>query len=200
MIAAEIRVEKHPKFKRDREDDDTVDSPESWARQLRRGDPQAVLEVRQRVSKILAHGSLAIPLQERDDLEQEITMQVWQAVNRPQFDFFSGFWGFVEVVASRRCIDWLRSRRTTLEIPDAMTSNRPGPLGATLRAERRGRVEEVLAQLAPSCRDLILARLRDELSYEAIARKTGKTKGALRVQLYRCIQRARTLLANGQES
>ena len=78
---------------------------------MRLGEAAAVDHVRARVRKILAFKRLRIPDQDRDDLEQEIMTEVWQAVNRPEFDFTAGFWGFVEIVTSRRCIDWLRSRK-----------------------------------------------------------------------------------------
>lgn len=194
-------MEKHPEPRGTSVGPGTGDSPESWARRLRRGDPLAVQEARQRVSRILIHGALSIPPQERQDLEQEIMTEIWQAVNRSQFDFSAGFWGFVEVVASRRCIDWLRSRRESVGVPETIRSTRPGPLGLTLQRERRARVEEVLAELDHPCRELLLARFRDDLSYAEIARRTGKTSGALRIQMYRCIRRARTLLLDdAQES
>ncbi|MFW6012074.1 MAG: RNA polymerase sigma factor [bacterium] len=146
------------------------------------------------MAKILAYGGLAIPGQERDDLEQEVMAEIWQAVNRSRFDFSAGFWGFVEVVTSRRCIDWLRTRRETLPLPEEVVSPHRGQLRQTLEHERSELASEVLAALDPRCRELITLRLRDDLSYAEIARATGKTEGALRVQLYRCIHRARTLL------
>lgn len=169
-------------------------SPETWARRLRRGEPRAVEEVRHRVARILAHGGLAIPDQERDDLEQEVMAEIWQAVNRSRFDFSAGFWGFVEVVTSRRCIDWLRTRREKLPLPEEVVSPHRGPLRQTLERERSDLGSEVLSALDPPCRELITLRLRDDLSYAEIARATGKTEGALRIQLYRCIRRAREVL------
>ena len=93
-------------------------SPGEWARRMRLGEAAAVDHVRARVRKILAFKRLRIPGQDRDDLEQEIMTEVWQAVNRPGFDFTAGFWGFVEVVTSRRCIDWLRSRKVSAPISE----------------------------------------------------------------------------------
>jgi len=179
---------------------ETTGSPEAWARRFRRGDALAVQEARQRVSRILIHGALSIPPEERQDLEQEIMTEIWQAVNRPTFDYSAGFWGFVEVVTSRRCIDWLRSRRQSVGVPETMRSKDSGPLGLTLERERRARVEEVLAELDTPCRELLLARFQDDLSYDEIARRTGKTRGALRVQMYRCIRRAGALLEYARES
>ena len=169
-------------------------SPEAWARLLQRGDPPAVQEARQRVGKILAHGALQIPPQDREDLEQEIMTEIWQAVNRSRFDFFGGFWGFVEVVTARRCIDWLRSRKEQVPIPEGLGSPAPSPLRRALDRERSEVASEALAALHPRCQQLVSLRLRDELSYKEIAEVTGTSEGAVRVQFYRCIRRAKRLL------
>jgi RNA polymerase sigma-70 factor (ECF subfamily) len=146
------------------------------------------------VSRILAHGGLRIPLQERDDLEQEVMTEVWQAVNRSQFDFSGGFWGFVEVVTARRCIDWLRGRQSPIPFPEDLESSETGPLGRALVQERAELVSEVLARLGPPCRELLSLRMRESLSYGEIAQIVGKPEGALRVQVYRCVRRARKIL------
>ena len=168
-------------------------SPESWARRLQRGEVGAVQEVRKRVAKILLYGRLAIPVQEREDLEQEVMTEIWQAVNRSRFDVSAGFWGFVEVVTSRRCIDWLRVQRERLPLPGDIEIRRPGPLRTALARERAALASRVLAALDPRCQDLIRLRWQDDLSYAEIGRSVGKSEGALRVQLYRCIRQARKL-------
>jgi len=173
-------------------------SPGEWARRMRLGEAAAVDHVRARVRKILAFKRLRIPVQDREDLEQEIMTEVWQAVNRPEFDFTAGFWGFVEVVTSRRCIDWLRSRKVSAQISEDFLDSGKSPLQKTLDNERTGLAEKVLAALDPDCRKLILLRLREGCSYSAIARDLGKTEGALRVQMYRCIRAAQHLLGDSQ--
>jgi len=165
---------------------------------MRLGDAAAVDHVRARVRKILAFKRLRIPVQDREDLEQEIMTEVWQAVNRPGFDFTAGFWGFVEVVASRRCIDWLRSRKVRLPLSEDLLDSGRNPLQKTLDNERTNLAEKVLAELDPDCRKLILLRLREGSSYAKIARDLGKTEGALRVQMYRCIRAAQQLLGDSK--
>lgn len=166
-------------------------SPEQWARRLQQGDATAVHEVRRRVGRILEFRGLAIPAQERGDLEQEVMTEVWQAVHRSGFDPTGGFWGFVEVLTSRRSIDWLRTRRENLSLPEEAVSSEGGPLGNTLRRERVALAARVLSELGIECQNLIASRLRDDLSYREIAQATGKSESALRVQLYRCIEQAR---------
>lgn len=170
-------------------------SSEAWAHRLQRGDAPAVEEARRRVRKILAHGALQVPAHERDDLEQEVMTEIWRAVNRSRFDFSGGFWGFVEVVTARQCIDWLRSRKEKVPLHEGLGSPSPGPLRLTLNRERSAVASEVLASLDQRCQQLILLRLRDDLSYREISEATGTTEGALRVQFYRCIGRARKLVS-----
>lgn len=168
--------------------------PATWAVRLRRGEPEAVVEVRKRVARILRHGALALPPEAREDLEQEVMADLWQAVNRRGFDAHLGFWGFVEVVTSRRCIDWLRGHREQAVLPAGLEAPGRGPLGHLVEKERTALAREVLGRLRGSCRELILLRLRDDLGYGEIARRLGKSEGALRIQMYRCVRAARRLL------
>lgn len=168
---------------------------EEWAQRLRRGQSEAVRQVRLRVKRILGYQRLRIPPQEREDLEQQIVTEVWQTVNRGGFDLSAGFWGFVDVVSSRRCIDWLRIRRRDLDSLDLqIPDRRSDPLQRTLREERSKWAAEILASLEPPCRELIMMRFRDGLPYNRIADELGKSDGAVRVQMYRCIRRARQFL------
>jgi RNA polymerase sigma-70 factor (ECF subfamily) len=172
---------------------EAVVSSEDWARRLQRGDVTAVEEVRRRVVGILAHRRLAMEIGEREDLVQEVMADLWQAVRRPSFDLAGGFWGFVETVTSRRTIDRLRSRRESLPLPEQLRSHSPGPLGRALDRERAALAAEVLGSLEPACRQLVVLRLHDGLCYATIASRLGRSQGALRVQFYRCIGRARKI-------
>lgn len=180
-------------------DDDRAPSSAAWALRFRRGEPDAVREVGRRVAGILTHGALAIPDDERDDLAQEVMTELWQAVNRTRFDVTAGFWGFVEVVTSRRSIDWLRRRRERIPLAEPLPDRGSGPLGRVLEHERGDLAADVLAALDPPCRELITLRLRDGASYREIARRLERSEGSLRVKLYRCIRRARGILRRRTE-
>jgi RNA polymerase sigma-70 factor (ECF subfamily) len=150
--------------------------------------------VRRRVQRVLSFGRLRIPVQDRDDLEQEIMADVWQAVNRPGFDFTAGFWGFVEVVTSRRCIDWLRTTRKPNPINEDLRDRAKGPVELVLDGERAKIAAQVLGALDPECRKIVGLRLHEGMPYRQIARILGKSEGAVRVQMYRCIRSARDIL------
>ena len=48
-------------------------------------------------------------------------------------------------------------------------------------------------QLAPGCRELIEKHVFQGLSYGEIAASTGRTEGALRVEMHKCLGKAREL-------
>lgn len=169
-------------------------SPEEWARKLRQGESEAAQVVQVRIARIVAFRGLGMPPEDRQDLEQEIMTEVWQAVNRPGFDFSAGFWGFLETVASRRCIDWLRARRSHEELPDNIVSLAASPRRRVADRERSELASTALASLPTQCRRLVTMRLRDDLSYAEIAERMEKSEGALRVQFHRCIDRARRMV------
>jgi RNA polymerase sigma-70 factor (ECF subfamily) len=164
------------------------------ARQLRKGSPEAVRVVQARVRRILGFRGYRIPAVERQDLEQEIMTQVWQAVNRTGFDPELGFWKFIEVVTARRCIDWLRASREETELP-AEVEAEGGPEKSALAGERVRLAYAALSQLGKPCRDLIYLRIGMNRSYRELATLLGRSEGALRVQMHRCVERARGIVA-----
>lgn len=140
---------------------------------------------------IVATRGYGIPAEDRRDLQQEIMAQLWQAVRRPGFDAGERFRGFVEVVASRRCVDWYRARKPIVELKPDLVDKKADAASGARRAERRRLVHEVVAGLPEACRDLIALRFRQELSYREIAARLGASEGTIRVRLHRCIGKAR---------
>jgi RNA polymerase sigma factor (sigma-70 family) len=189
-----------PRDERNSSNENAGTSAGEWAGRLRAGDSDAVRHVRQRVQKILRYRGLRIPVQDREDLTQEVMTEVWQAVNRPGFDFAAGFWGFVEVVTARRCIDWIRAQRRASRQPEDLQRPSATPLQETLSNERLRLASQAVAALDPACRQLILLRLQRGLSYKQMAQELGRTEGALRVQMYRCIRKAQQFLTEAEGS
>jgi RNA polymerase sigma-70 factor (ECF subfamily) len=164
-------------------------------RRFAAGDEEAARVVAARVERIVAFRGFGVPPEDRRDIRQDVVMQVLLAVRREGFDFGQGFWGFVETVAARRVIDWLRARRPVEELdPD-----RPDPAAGTvedrlLAREREARGRAVIARLDDRCRELIARHAGQGQSYRDIAAALGVSEGALRVQLHRCVKRAREML------
>lgn len=151
--------------------------------------------MRARVRRILAYRGYGIPPEDRLDLEQTIMLQLWQAVSEPSFRG-KRFGGLVEVVASRRCIDWWRSRKpeTALEAAEAVPAGQPDPQRTALRREQIEHAQAALKRLPAACQELIRLHVGQNRSYAEIAKSLGRSEGALRVQMHRCIRRAQQLL------
>lgn len=153
-------------------------------------------EVEERIRRIIEFRGYRIPRQEQEELRQEVLIQVWQGVNKDGFDRERGFWGFVQVITVRRCIDWMRKKRETrLEEPSLTRDPGGGPLRRLLRDERTRLVDDVLGRLGNDCRRLIELRVTEHMSYARIAQITDRTEQALRAQMYRCVKKAQKELA-----
>ena len=160
---------------------------------FRRGDPTAAQEVRQRVRRVLGYRGFRFSREDRQDLEQEVMTQLWQSVNQPGIDVGARFWGFVETVTTRRAIDWLRLRREHVAL-DERVADDPDPLSRALARERADLARVTLDRLPESCRRLIRLQLGEGRSYREISKILGRSEGALRVEMYRCIRKSRDLL------
>ena len=167
----------------------------AMAQRFRDGDSTATERIRERVRRVVGFRGYGIPPEDRVDLVQAILLQVWQAVKRPDFDY-TGFWGFVEIVTSRRCIDWRRTRKVGTGLERVLTTPDPGadPLGEALQREKAELAQAALARLPEDCRELIRLHAGRGKTYSEIAESLGKSEGALRVQMHRCIKRAHEIL------
>ncbi len=167
---------------------------------FRRGDPGTVAEVRRRVERIIAFSGFRISRPDQEELRQEVLAQLWQGVNRDGFDRDRGFWGFVQTVASRRCIDWMRAQRRpeSMEV-ESVVDTRKSPLRRVLDREREQDLARTLDRLPSGCRDLIDLRIVQDKSYRDIARQLGRSEQALRAQMYRCVRKARELVEDSKE-
>lgn len=161
---------------------------------FRAGDPAATEAVRRRVRKILSYRGYGMPREEQQDLEQEVMTQVWQASNRSGSDLGPGFWGFVEVVTARRSIDWLRTRRRHDELDPELADRGTTPLEQAISKEREQLVASTLERLPEPCRKLIFLHARLNKSYREISSIMNKSEGALRIQMHRCVRRAREII------
>ena len=174
-------------------------------RDFRRGDPKSVETVRARVRQLLGFQSPPLELSVREDLEQEIMIQLWQGFAGDRFDHDREVWGYVAVLTTRRVIDWRRRVRRrpeghaeTLEAADAAPRQAAwfqsrfqdrfnGPGGRLL-------VQQLIASLSEVCRQILRLRFDRDLSFKEMAEELGQSEGSLRVRLHRCVREARKTL------
>jgi RNA polymerase sigma-70 factor, ECF subfamily len=176
---------------------DPQDDPVCIGRALQRGDPAATRIVRRRVQRIVSFRGYRFSREDRRDIEQEVMTQIWQAAQSRGGDFGGGLWGFVEVVAARRCIDWLRTRRLHSQLQPDQPS-RANPLEDLLTGERRQLLESAVSQLDAPCRELISLRVGQGRSYREIAGLMGVSEGSLRIRLHRCVKKATEIIQRQQ--
>lgn len=177
----------------DRSKRSPVDDEVPIALGFRRGDRAATKLVRRRVRRIVSYRRYGMSREDRIDVEQEVMTQLWQATRQHDCRFEGGFWGFVETVAIRRCIDWLRAHREHA----ALDPSRPAqgdPLSHALVKERDELASAAVERLDDQCRELLRLRVDEHRSYREISRILGASEGALRIRMHRCIEKAGEIL------
>jgi RNA polymerase sigma-70 factor (ECF subfamily) len=140
-----------------------------------------------------------VPPDRLDDVVQEVLLTIHRA--RATYDPSRPFTPWLRAIAQRRAIDSLRShgRRAGREVFDEFAYlNHPdgGPQAndGLHRDDESRTLAAAIAKLPPGQRQAVdLLALRDHSLDEASA-ATGRTKGALKVNLHRAIQALRTQL------
>jgi len=158
------------------------------------GDPAAVARVSDWARGVIAGRGYYVPDSEQEDLLQETIIQIYRAASAPDFALQQTAVAFVRSVAHRRCVDWLRCRRIERPFNPESVSPGAGPDEALLKDEKTTRALRVLALLGESCRRLIHLRVGDGLPYRVIARRLGRSEGAVRNHMYKCLRKARGLM------
>ncbi len=136
-----------------------------------------------------------------EDLTQESFLKAYRALLRGEQPLNLSAWLYR--IASNTCLDMLRRRRlirwqplgnllAVLEIAGGRSPEEE-VLRSERRAERRARIERVLAQLRPRYRMYLILREREGFSYQEIASITGDSLNTVKVTLYRARERARRI-------
>jgi RNA polymerase sigma-70 factor (ECF subfamily) len=138
------------------------------------------------------------------DLAQEVFIKVYNSLGRYRPEFKFSTW--IYRIAHNAAIDHLRrlgaarieemevegQEGTTFEKP--LASKAPTPEQETERGERRAEIEEVVAQLSPAYRELIVLRHSHDLSYDEIAEVTSLPLGTVKNRIFRAREAMRELL------
>ena len=178
-----------------REDPDPSGPESAFFRRLLSGDPAAASRVVAVARQVVSHRGYFIPSADRPDIIQDVLLDVWRALARPDFRRGPDFDGFVRTVTYRRCVDWVRRKRTE----EKLTTD-PGPQTVApadkelLTRELLDQGREVLRSLQDSCRELMRLRMVEELPYRRIAERLQRTEGALRNHMYNCLKEAKRIL------
>jgi RNA polymerase sigma-70 factor (ECF subfamily) len=127
------------------------------------------------------------------DLTQEVFIKVYGSLERYKPEFKFSTW--IYKIASNTAIDHLRKSAVStaplylvndeeeFELP--IPSRTLSPERALERRERAAQIEEVVSQLPPRYRELIVLRHVSELGYEEIADVTGLPLGTVKNRIFR---------------
>ena len=138
------------------------------------------------------------------DLAQEVFIKVYNSLGRYRPEFKFSTW--IYRIAHNASIDHLRragsSRTEEMEVAGDGGSTFEKPIASksltpeqeTERGERRAEIEEVVRQLAPAYRELIVLRHSHDLSYDEIAEVTGLPLGTVKNRIFRAREAMRELL------
>ena len=138
------------------------------------------------------------------DLTQEVFIKVYNSLGRYRSEFKFSTW--IYRIAHNSAIDHLRRsggfRTEDLDgraqdgssYPMPLASSAPSPEQESERKERRAEIEEIVGQLQPAYRELIVLRHAHDLSYDEIAEVTGLPLGTVKNRIFRAREAMRELL------
>jgi RNA polymerase sigma-70 factor, ECF subfamily len=138
------------------------------------------------------------------DLTQEVFIRIYNSLGRYRPEFKFSTW--IYRIAHNAAIDHLRrsdsSRTEDLEVEGEggqtfqrpLASKAPTPEQLSERNERRGEIEEVIRQLPPAYRELIVLRHAHDFSYDEIAEVTGLPLGTVKNRIFRAREAMRSQL------
>ena len=137
------------------------------------------------------------------DLTQDVFIRVYNSLARYRPEYKFSTW--IYRIAHNAAIDHLRRHSTREQELDAtgpggdtyekpLASDSPTPEQLSERAERRAEIEEVIRQLPPAYRELIVLRHAHDLSYDEIAEVTGLPLGTVKNRIFRAREAMRAPL------
>jgi RNA polymerase sigma-70 factor (ECF subfamily) len=145
-----------------------------------------------------------VPPDRVDDVVQDVLLTIHRA--RATYDPARPFLPWLRAIAKRRAIDLLRAHYRTAgrEVFDEdayQTHADTGPeADSALGHDDRARVlAEAIRGLPPGQRQAVELLALRETSLEEAAGQTGRSKGALKVNLHRAIQALRQRMEGGQD-
>jgi RNA polymerase sigma-70 factor (ECF subfamily) len=172
-----------------------------WVTRARHGDEGAfsqLVEVYQRPVFNLCHRMLG-DAAEAEDAAQETFIRAYTRL--ASYDATRKFSSWMLAIASHYCIDRLRQRRMGLvawdDLPPSswLSDTQPKPEEVLLDRETQHQVRELLDDLPPAYRAVVILRYWHELSYEEIAETLDTTVPAIKSRLFR----ARQMMVNRAE-
>ena len=172
---------------------------EELLRKFLSGDAAVTRQVERWAGEIIHFKGYGVRDDAREDIIQETLANLWQAASRDDFALRVGLRAFVRRVAMARCIDHLRRSRPMVELTESTADHAPGPYDDLLARDERARIRWAMRQLEDGCREVIRLHFFEELPYAEIAARLGRAEPTLRVRMFNCLNRVRSLIARWEK-
>ncbi|MDA8020972.1 MAG: sigma-70 family RNA polymerase sigma factor [Thermoanaerobaculia bacterium] len=160
---------------------------DSTADSLLAGEPQSVEQVRKWIRSAMYSYRNRFR-DDSEDLEQEVLLQIIEAIKRGQYEGRSSFSSYVKSYVRHKAIDRIRAarRREWVGLQDLeLTANGSSPFEKLSDREHVAATLRALRETPESCRALWVL-LRQGLGYSEMSRVLGIAEGTLRVRVLRC--------------
>ena len=144
------------------------------------------------VTRVVRFRGYYVPHNDRSDLVQEALVDVIRETRRRAFESDEEFLGFVKTVAYRRCVDWVRKRRSSTHLRLSLATV-PTPADELLERERQQLGVAVVKRMHEKCRTLFALHAGMGMTYGEISQVLGRSEGALRTQMYECLKAAKRM-------
>jgi RNA polymerase sigma-70 factor (ECF subfamily) len=136
-----------------------------------------------------------------EDLTAEVFVRAWQAIGRYQPND-TPFGAWLHRIASNAIVDQHRRRRRLVEdIDQHHDLAAPGSVeDLVAERDRLRRIRRAAGDLPAWQRTVLTLRFGHDLTYTAIARRTGRSQGAVKLLQHRAIARVRAALRAESEA
>jgi RNA polymerase sigma-70 factor, ECF subfamily len=187
----------------DRDKAPGADWPESTTLHLvdrvKHGDPEALeVLVGRFLPRLRRWASGRLPVALRDladtsDLVQDVLLQSFKKIKGLDTDREGGLQAYLRQAILNRIRDEFRKakrRPEVAELPPSLPADGPSPLEAAIGRQALDRYEAALAELRPTDREAIIARIELGCTYDEVAELLGKpTANAARMAVERALVR-----------
>lgn len=134
-----------------------------------------------------------------EDLTTQVFMDAYRRL--PEYRPRGQFAAWLFTIASRRAADYHRQQQktTNLELDD-LISDDPDPLQITIKQEYFSDLEKLIRQQSPVEQELLRLHFAADLTYQQIARVTGRSYAGVKMSMSRLLRRMRKFWENEHEN
>jgi len=189
--------------------DQTLETTHRLLNQAKQGDENALdVLYRRHLSRLRrwARGRLprnARDLMDTDDLVQQTLTRVLSNLAAFEPEHQGAFQAYLRTSVLNLVRDEVRRQKLRPRLQESagqVIAPEPSPLQRVLSQEKLERYDRAVGRLKPAEQEALVARLELGMSYEEIARETGKTTDAVRMAIKRAVVRVAEFMAEEERA